>query len=248
MVAVVSDIPRGQCFRERRARFVILLESAERLPGADIVRLRHPTPGPRKMQRFPMRLTLPRRSLCLAQFQPAGEAYMRDLNIIRLRGRLGKDAESKTTTGNKKVTALSIATPPRYLDKQKHWKDGKTEWHRCYASGQTRGKSGHAQEGRNGSGGRHAHVTRIREGRHHAPGMGSAHRRPRASPLLRRIPAAEGEKRHGGHQHLHFRLSVRRIAGAFPRPSSGRRFSVAYLGGDPCKRALRVRFGVWTPT
>ena len=58
---------------------------------------------------------------------------MRDLNIIRLRGRLGKDAETRTTTGEKKVTALSIATTPRYLDKQKQWKDGKTEWHRCYA-------------------------------------------------------------------------------------------------------------------
>ena len=58
---------------------------------------------------------------------------MRDLNIIRLRGRLGKDADTKTTTGGKKVTALNIATTPRYLDKQKQWKDGKTEWHRCYA-------------------------------------------------------------------------------------------------------------------
>jgi single-strand DNA-binding protein len=58
---------------------------------------------------------------------------MRDLNIIRLRGRLGKDAETRNTTGGKEVTALSIATTPRYLDKQKQWKDGKTEWHRCYA-------------------------------------------------------------------------------------------------------------------
>jgi single-strand DNA-binding protein len=59
---------------------------------------------------------------------------MRDLNIIQLRGSLGKDAETKTTTGGKKVTALNIATTPRYLDKQtKKWKDGKTEWHRCYA-------------------------------------------------------------------------------------------------------------------
>ncbi len=31
------------------------------------------------------------------------------------------------------MTALSIATTPRYLDKTKQWKDGKTEWHRCYA-------------------------------------------------------------------------------------------------------------------
>ena len=58
---------------------------------------------------------------------------MRDLNIIRLRGRLGKDAETKTTTSGKKVTSLSIATTPRYQDKTKQWKDGKTEWHRCYA-------------------------------------------------------------------------------------------------------------------
>jgi len=58
---------------------------------------------------------------------------MRDLNIIRLRGRLGKDAKSKTTTGGKKVTAFNIATTPRYLDKTKQWKDGETEWHRCYA-------------------------------------------------------------------------------------------------------------------
>ena len=58
---------------------------------------------------------------------------MRDLNIIRLRGRLGKDAETRNTTSGKKVTSLSIATTPRYLDKAKQWKDGKTEWHRCYA-------------------------------------------------------------------------------------------------------------------
>lgn len=59
---------------------------------------------------------------------------MRDLNIIQLRGRLGKDAETRTTPGEKKVTALSVATTPRYFDsKSKQWKDGKTEWHRCYA-------------------------------------------------------------------------------------------------------------------
>ena len=59
---------------------------------------------------------------------------MRDINIIRLRGRLGKDAETRTTPGEKKVTALSVATTPRYLDaKAKQWKDGRTEWHRCYA-------------------------------------------------------------------------------------------------------------------
>lgn len=58
---------------------------------------------------------------------------MHDLNIIQLRGRLGKDAETESTQSGKKVTSLSIATTPRYLDAKKGWKDGKTEWHRCYA-------------------------------------------------------------------------------------------------------------------
>ncbi len=59
---------------------------------------------------------------------------MRDLNIVRLRGRLGKDAETTTTGSGKKVTSLNVATTPRIFDKHsKQLKDGKTEWHRCYA-------------------------------------------------------------------------------------------------------------------
>jgi len=72
---------------------------------------------------------------------------MRDLNIIRIRGRLGKDAETKTTTGGKKVTSLNIATTPRYLDKAKQWKDGKTEWHRCYAWDKLAEKAGTLKKG-----------------------------------------------------------------------------------------------------
>lgn len=57
---------------------------------------------------------------------------MRDLNIVTLRGRLGQDAEIRSTSTGKKVTVLNVATNRSYKDKQTgEWKDGKTEWHRC---------------------------------------------------------------------------------------------------------------------
>jgi single-strand DNA-binding protein len=43
---------------------------------------------------------------------------MPSLNRIQLIGRLGKDPESRTTPGNRKVVAFSVATGHRWKDKQ----------------------------------------------------------------------------------------------------------------------------------
>jgi single-strand DNA-binding protein len=57
---------------------------------------------------------------------------MRDLNEVRLRGRLGQDAEKRQLEGGKAVTVLNLAPSIRYKDRQSgEWKDGSTEWHRC---------------------------------------------------------------------------------------------------------------------
>jgi single-strand DNA-binding protein len=51
------------------------------------------------------------------------------VNTIRLKGFLGKDAETKQTTNGTAVTILSLATKSSYKDKKDEWVS-RTEWHR----------------------------------------------------------------------------------------------------------------------
>lgn len=53
----------------------------------------------------------------------------KDINKIELRGKLGRDAETRTTTAGRFVS-LSIATSQRWKGKDGEWKE-KTEWHRA---------------------------------------------------------------------------------------------------------------------
>lgn len=50
------------------------------------------------------------------------------LNKIMLIGNLGKDCETRFTTGNTSVTNFTLATTHSYKDKSGNWKD-ETTWH-----------------------------------------------------------------------------------------------------------------------
>jgi len=50
------------------------------------------------------------------------------LNKIMLIGHLGKDCETRFTTGNVSVTNFTLATTHSYKDKSGNWKD-ETTWH-----------------------------------------------------------------------------------------------------------------------
>ncbi|MDX2051094.1 MAG: single-stranded DNA-binding protein [Polyangiaceae bacterium] len=50
------------------------------------------------------------------------------LNRVMLLGNLGQDPELKVTGGGQSVLKLRLATPERYLDKNKSWQE-RTEWH-----------------------------------------------------------------------------------------------------------------------
>src|SRR4030042_2639691 len=50
------------------------------------------------------------------------------LNKIMLIGNLGKDCETRFTTGNLSVTNFTLATTHSYKDKSGNWKD-ETTWH-----------------------------------------------------------------------------------------------------------------------
>ncbi|HAB53487.1 MAG: single-stranded DNA-binding protein [Ignavibacteria bacterium RIFOXYB2_FULL_35_12] len=50
------------------------------------------------------------------------------LNRIMLIGHLGKDCETRFTTGNVSVTNFTLATTHSYKDKNGNWKD-ETTWH-----------------------------------------------------------------------------------------------------------------------
>jgi len=50
------------------------------------------------------------------------------LNRIMLIGHLGKDCETRFTTGNVSVTNFTLATTHSYKDKSGNWKD-ETTWH-----------------------------------------------------------------------------------------------------------------------
>ena len=56
-------------------------------------------------------------------------------NSIRLRGFLGKDAETKTPANRTSFTVLSLATKSSYKDKKTGEWVSRTEWHRivCFA-------------------------------------------------------------------------------------------------------------------
>ena len=56
-------------------------------------------------------------------------------NEIKLKGYLGKDAESVTTKQQRTFTVLSLATKSGYKDQQKHEWVNHTEWHRIVAFG-----------------------------------------------------------------------------------------------------------------
>jgi single-strand DNA-binding protein len=52
------------------------------------------------------------------------------MNLVILRGRLGKDPETSYTTAGTQITRFSLATSKRYTDKATGQKTEKTEWHR----------------------------------------------------------------------------------------------------------------------
>jgi single-strand DNA-binding protein len=56
-------------------------------------------------------------------------------NSIRLKGFVGKDAQSQATTNGKAVVVLSLATKSSYKDKKTNQWVARTEWHRivCFA-------------------------------------------------------------------------------------------------------------------
>ena len=56
-------------------------------------------------------------------------------NNLKLRGYLGKDAESITTKQQRTFTVLSLATKSGYKDKQTQQWVNHTEWHRIVAFG-----------------------------------------------------------------------------------------------------------------
>ena len=56
------------------------------------------------------------------------------LNKIMLIGNLGKDCETRFTTGNVSVTNFTLATTHSYKDKSGNWKD-ETTWHNVVSFG-----------------------------------------------------------------------------------------------------------------
>ena len=56
------------------------------------------------------------------------------LNKIMLIGHLGKDCETRFTTGNVSVTNFTLATTYSYKDKTGNWKD-ETTWHNVVSFG-----------------------------------------------------------------------------------------------------------------
>jgi single-strand DNA-binding protein len=60
---------------------------------------------------------------------------MASVNKVILLGNLGRDPETRYTTGGDAVTNLSIATSEQWKDKQTGEKQEKTEWHRVVLFG-----------------------------------------------------------------------------------------------------------------
>jgi len=58
-------------------------------------------------------------------------------NNIRLKGFLGKDAESKSTASGNQFTVFSLATKSSYKDKQSGEWVSHTEWHHIASFGQS---------------------------------------------------------------------------------------------------------------
>lgn len=57
------------------------------------------------------------------------------MNQVQLIGRLGADAEIKTTSTGKKVSTFSLATNERVKISNGEWKDS-TQWHTCVLWGE----------------------------------------------------------------------------------------------------------------
>ncbi len=57
------------------------------------------------------------------------------LNSVTLMGFLGRDAESKTSTNDSKMTIFSVATKNSWKDQDTGEWESRTEWHRCVAFG-----------------------------------------------------------------------------------------------------------------
>lgn len=55
---------------------------------------------------------------------------MFDINEVTLRGKLGRDAETRQTQTGKSVTTLSVATCERRKDASGKWENGPTTWHK----------------------------------------------------------------------------------------------------------------------
>ena len=55
---------------------------------------------------------------------------MFDINEVTLRGKLGRDAETRTTPSGKSVTTLSVATCERRKNVSGAWENGPTTWHK----------------------------------------------------------------------------------------------------------------------
>src|ERR1700733_1801760 len=57
------------------------------------------------------------------------------LPSVTLMGFLGRDAESKTSTKDNKMTIFSVATKNSWKDQETGEWESRTEWHRCVAFG-----------------------------------------------------------------------------------------------------------------
>ena len=55
---------------------------------------------------------------------------MFDINEVTLRGKLGRDAETRQTQTGKSVTTLSVATCERRKNVSGAWENGPTTWHK----------------------------------------------------------------------------------------------------------------------
>lgn len=53
-----------------------------------------------------------------------------DINTVTLRGRLGKDPETRSTQSGQQIVNMTVATAERWTDKRTGDKMEKTEWHR----------------------------------------------------------------------------------------------------------------------
>jgi single-strand DNA-binding protein len=67
--------------------------------------------------------------------QAQGTKTMLMNNLVMLKGRLGADAEIRTTTGGDRVANLRVVTTDTYKDKGGEWKE-KAEWHRVTVWGE----------------------------------------------------------------------------------------------------------------